>query len=144
MRFSDWENRLADWLRECRGLAFAWGQLDCCTFAAGAVRAMTGDDHMAEFRGHYSSAIGAARALRKYGAASLAATLDGKFAVIEPGLARRGDIVLCDSGGGGGGAAAQALAVVLGADAVGVGQQDGVEGLIRIGRAGWLRAWRVE
>jgi len=139
MRYRDWEGRLADYLRGCRAARFAWGAMDCCTFAAGAVRAMTGEDAMAEFRGHYRTARGSARALRRIGAGTLEATLDAKFTAVPPALARRGDIVMADDGQGGG-----ALGIVLGGHATGIGAQGDHEGLVRLDRASWLRGWRVE
>jgi hypothetical protein len=75
-RKPDWEARLAAYLEPLRLRAFAWGQHDCCTFSAGAVEAMTGVDPMPEFRGRYSTAIGSARALSRFGRGTLDATLD--------------------------------------------------------------------
>jgi hypothetical protein len=63
-RLPDWETRLAAFLEPLRLRAFAWGKHDCCIFTAGAVEAMTGVDAMAEFRGRYSTQIGAKRARR--------------------------------------------------------------------------------
>jgi hypothetical protein len=139
MRFTDWEKRLAAWLRDCAGVPFEWGRHDCCTFCSGAVKAMTGVDRMAEFRGRYATALGAARALKRFGAGTLEATLDGKFAGIAPSLAQRGDIVTADDGVGG-----VALCVVLGPYAAGVGSEAGREGLLRVARADWRRAWRID
>lgn len=139
MRQQDWENRLGAYLRGCRGVPFAWGSHDCTTFAAGAVLALTGADRMGEFRGRYSTPIGARRALRRYGRGTLAKTLTAKFRPIKVSLAQRGDLVLVDDGQGG-----EALAVVLGAFAVGVGRQGQAEGLVRIERADWQRAWKVD
>lgn len=134
-RLPDWEARLAAYLEPLRLRPFAWGAHDCCLFCAGAVEAMTGADPMPEFRGRYSTVIGAERALRRYGAGTLDATLDGKFQTIAASLARRGDIVM--SGG--------LLGICMGPHLVAVGQEGEREGLIRIDRRGWddPRAWRV-
>ncbi len=144
MRFADWESRLGGYLRSCRGVPFAWGSHDCCTFAAGAVLAMTGEDRMEEFRGRYGTARGSVVALRKYGAGTLASTLDGKFEAIEPGFAQRGDLVLCDDGHGG-----AALGLCFGDFAICIGSEGQHEGLIRIERvrdgvAQWRRGWKID
>lgn len=138
MRLPDWEGRLGAYLRACRDMPFAYGRHDCCLFAAGAVIAMTGVDLMGEFRGRYRTARGSIRALRRHGAGTLAATMDGKLEPIAPAFARRGDLVLANYGLGEG-----ALCVVVGREAAAVGAQGEHEGLVTIGRAQWRKAWRV-
>jgi len=134
-RLPDWEARLAAYLEPLRLRPFAWGSHDCCLFTAGAVLAMTGVDPMPEFRGRYSTAIGAERALRRYGAGSLDATLDTKFAGVAPALAHRGDIVM--AGG--------LLGICGGPFLYAVGSEGDREGLIALQRSGWEQplAWRV-
>ncbi len=134
-RKPDWEVRLAAFLEPLRARPFAWGEHDCCTFAAGAVQAMTDVDPMPEFRGRYSTALGSARALRVLGAGTLAATLDGKFEAIDAALAQRGDIIM----------SAGLLGISFGPFLIAVGSEGDREGLIRIDRAAWIeaRAWRV-
>lgn len=135
-RLPDWDARLAAYLEPLRVRAFAWGSHDCCTFTAGAVEAMTGIDPIPEFRGAYTDAIGAARALRTVGQGTLAATLDQKFAAIAPALAQRGDIVM--TGG--------LLGICWGGFVMVVGREGEREGLLRLDRAQWIepRAWRVQ
>jgi len=135
-RKPDWETRLAAYLDPLRLRAFAWGQHDCCTFAAGAVEAMTGVDPMPEFRGHYSTLRGSVRALRSVGRGDLASTLDAKFEAVAASLAQRGDIVMSSG----------LLGVCFGAFLIAVGREGDREGLIRIDRAAWTapRAWRVQ
>ncbi len=134
-RLPDWEARLAAYLEPLRLRAFAWGSHDCCTFAGGAVEVMTGIDPIAEFRGRYSTARGSVRALRKFGAGDLAATLDGKFERVPASLAQRGDIVMSSG----------LLGICLGPFLAAVGAEGDREGLIRIDRAAWVAplAWRV-
>lgn len=135
-RKPDWEARLAAYLEPLRLRAFAWGQHDCCTFSAGAVEAMTGVDPMPEFRGRYSTAIGSARALSRFGRRTLDATLDAKFESVPASLAQRGDIVM--SGG--------LLGICWGAVLFAVGREGEREGLVRIDRRAWVEplAWRVQ
>jgi hypothetical protein len=93
-RFPDWETRLAAYIQACRGKVFAYGKHDCCTFAAGAVRAMTGHDPMAEFRRRYRTAKGSIRALRRIGRGNLEKTIDAKFPVKPVAQAMRGDLAM--------------------------------------------------
>lgn len=135
-RKPDWDTRLAAYLEPLRARPFVWGKHDCCTFTAGAVEAMTGIDPIPEFRGRYTTAIGSARALRRYGAGTLAATLDGKFTRIDPAFAHRGDIIMSSG----------LLGLGWGAFLIAVGSEGDREGLIRIERDRWVDpiAWRVQ
>lgn len=134
-RLPDWEARLRAYLESVRSEPFAWGRHDCCHFAAGAVKAMTGIDPMIEFRGHYATERGAWRALRRYGAGTLSGTLDRKFERVRASLAHRGDIVMT---GGVLGVCAGGFVFVVGAEAE-------REGLVRLDRPQWTGAiaWRV-
>lgn len=134
-RQADWETRLAAYLEPLRLRPFEWGRHDCCTFSAGAVEAMTGVDPMPEFRGRYTTAIGSARALKRYGAGTLEATLDTKFERVPAALAQRGDVIMTEG----------LLGICLGGIAVVVGSAGERDGLLRIPRGSWVepRAWRV-
>lgn len=94
---------------------------------------MTGEDAGVGFRGRYSTAAGAARALRRYGAGTLEATIGSLLGEIQIGFARRGDLVLVDG----------MVGVCVGADAVFIGEADGEPGLVRFPRTAWSRAWAV-
>lgn len=134
-RKPDWEARLAAYLEPLRTRPFCWGVHDCCTFAAGAVEAMTDLDPIPEFRGRYSTAIGSARALRRFGGGTLEATLDAKFDRIDAALCHRGDIVMSSG----------LLGIGWGSFLFAVGSEGQHEGLIRIERGRWVDpvAWRV-
>ncbi|GAA4218607.1 hypothetical protein GCM10022253_19400 [Sphingomonas endophytica] len=132
-RLPDWEQRLHDYVSALEGASFAWGTLDCALFAAGAVRAQTGVDPAADFRDRYRSAAGSVRALRRFGAGTLAATIDARLPGIAPAFARRGDIVM--TGGIAG--------VCLGARALFVGEVDGQPGWVTHARPAWQQAWKV-
>ncbi|MEH3107157.1 MAG: hypothetical protein PGN09_07705 [Sphingomonas fennica] len=137
----DWEERIVRYLEPLRARPYEWAKNDCCTFAAGAVEAMTGVDPMAEFRGRYATARGAVRAIRRIGAGTLPATLDAKFRRIEAALAQRGDVVWIDDG-----SALGSLGLCWGPAMIAVGQQDERVGLIQVPRALWRDpiGWRVE
>lgn len=67
MRKNDWEARLTAYITGMSKSQFEWGVCDCALFTAGAVEALTGADPAAPYRGSYSTAAGAARAIRKAG-----------------------------------------------------------------------------
>lgn len=125
-RKSTWEADLAEYIASVRREPFAWGTHDCCTFSAGAVEAMTGEDPMPEFRGKYSTALGSARALD---GKSLEEVLDEKFEEVPIGFAQRGDLAWFTD----------CVGVVAGGYAWFVGE----EGLERVERSMWDKAWRV-
>lgn len=90
-RLPGWELALEAALRHTQ--PFAWGRADCCLFAADVVRAMTGQDFAARWRGRYASAPGALRFVREAGGLQrLVEALLGPAK--EPLLAHRGDLVL--------------------------------------------------
>lgn len=129
MRKSNWESELSLYISKVREAEFSYGIHDCCTFCAGAVEVMTGQDPMKEFRGKYSSLTGSVKALKKIGEGDLFSTLDQKFEPIPIGKAGRGDLVgLGDSVG-----------IALGKVALFVSDGD----VARISRGEWERAWKV-
>lgn len=125
-RHSAWETKLAEYIADKRGKPFVWGENDCCTFSAGAVEAMTGEDPMPEFRGKYDTALGSARALGKK---SLEEVLDEKFEEVPIGFAQRGDLAWFTD----------CVGVVAGGYAWFVGE----DGLERVERSMWDKAWRI-
>lgn len=132
-RLPDWEQRLHDYVAALEGAPFQWGKLDCALFAAGAVLAQTGVDLAAAFRGRYRTAGGSVRALRRFGAGTLEATIAAALPAIEPAFARRGDIVMADGIAG----------VAVGPRALFVGDVDGAPGWVTLGRSAWSTAWSV-
>lgn len=132
-RLSDWETALGRYLGSVEREPFAFGTHDCALFSANAVLAMTGEDPASEFRGKYRSQAGAVRAVRQAGYDDLAAVMDTKFPTVEIGYAKRGDVVMHDG----------SLGIVMGGFAVFVGGEEGADGLVRVSRAEWERAWSV-
>lgn len=133
MRNQDWEQALSEYLAAAETAVFRWGVMDCALFAAGAVLAMTGQDPAAAYRGRYRSMAGSVRALRTYGAGTLEATIDARFAEKPIGFAQRGDLIMQDD----------RVGICVGADAVFIGQEGEREGLVRVPRAEWRKAWAV-
>lgn len=134
MRREDWPERLLLAVEAAREIPFQWGQHDCALYAADLVLAMTGTDFAAAFRGRYTTAFGAARALLENGAADLAAYATMRLgAPIAPALAQRGDVVVFAAVDG------LALGVVIGGHATAAGPA----GVTSVPRERWLQAWRV-
>lgn len=136
-RLPDWEQRLADFVAGNADRPFEWGAWDCILMACAAVEAMTGVDPAAEYRGRYSDAKGAARALRELGQGTLARTVDAEFEACPVGKAGRGDLVLVDG----------SIGICMGGFGLFVGEvEDGdgiAPGLIRIPRNDFEAAWKV-
>ena len=92
VRRPDWPERLLAYLAEREAMPFAWWINDCCTFARGAVLAMTGADLMADVT-PYRTPEEAGRILR----APLEEFLDQRLTRVPIGLAQRGDVALVKS-----------------------------------------------
>lgn len=87
--------KVADVIRENQGRPFKLGEWDCCIFSADVVLAITGDDKMENFRGHYKSITGYKKILKKMKAKTL---LDATIKVLGEPMANkskawRGDVV---------------------------------------------------
>ncbi|HWA22334.1 MAG TPA: hypothetical protein VG735_08070 [Caulobacterales bacterium] len=130
MRRADWPERLAAYINGREAVAFAWGPNDCCSFAAGAVLALTGDDPMRALRRRYRSARGATRLLNEQ---TLESHLDERFARVGVAMAHRGDVALVEIEG------RPSVAIVEGEMLV----APGLNGLVRVPRGLAVGAWRV-
>jgi hypothetical protein len=102
-----WHTRAFDtFLRERAEMPFAWGSNDCALFAADAILANTGTDIAADFRGKYTTQLGALRTIQEVtggtsvaDAAAYCAVKHGLTEHIHPLMAQRGDLVVIDNGG---------------------------------------------
>lgn len=133
-RLSDWRARLNETIEASRRTPFVWGQSDCAIFAADAIRAVTGEDIAAGYRGTYSDAAGALQALQDAGFADLAEMAVAYLPEVEPIMAQAGDIVALPSPETG-----WTLGVVIGERVIG---RD-LAGLVTIDRSAAQRAFRV-
>lgn len=95
-RHFDWPQRLARFVEQRRNVPFAWGQQDCCTFAADAVMALTGSDPMSDLR-HINTAAAATKLLKRHPLPDLVAERLGP--ITSALLAQRGDVVLIEQEG---------------------------------------------
>jgi Domain of unknown function (DUF6950) len=90
----NWQQCLNDQVTAAIERPFLWGQHDCCTFSGDVVKAMTGIDPMAEYRGAYSDEEGARAALEDIGKGTLYRTLQSIFGgARHASTAGRGDLV---------------------------------------------------
>lgn len=145
IRFEDWHARLGDHIRGASGRPFVWGTRDCCTFACDGILAMTGVDPMADLRGKYATAIGAARALKQFAGGGLVEAAEHIARLLHapetPTLsAARGDCVVADV----------ALPDGMRAPALGLVAMNGRQalfagpvGLTALPLRDCIRAWRV-
>ncbi len=132
-RVPGWPERLAAVIEAARTRPFAWGQHDCCLFAADCIKAMTSLDLAHLWRGTYRDEDGASAQLRRHGYRSIRHLVGFQLAVhgfrrIHPVLAHRGDVVAM---------AWQTVGVMDGARVLAPGK-DGLAGLsIRLARHAW-------
>lgn len=138
-RRSDWETRFNDVIARNSSRSHRYGQWDCLLFVAEVVKAITGKDYGRGHRGKYDSALGAAKHLKQHKADSPERYLDNLFPEKPIGFAQRGDVALVELEG-------QRLpGIVMGDDAAVVGENiEGHEGLFRVPRAYWVKAWAIE
>jgi hypothetical protein len=144
IRYEDWHARLGEHIKAALKRPFSWGAHDCCTFACDGILAMTGVDPMADLRGKYGTAIGAARALKAFAGGGLdeaAQAITGRLYMEEIGplLAQRGDCVLADVDTG----AFRAPALGLVSLSARAALFAGPSGLTEIPLRNCRRAWRV-
>lgn len=128
-RHSIWEQALSDYIESVRDKPFEYGTHDCCCFISGAIESMTGVDPMVEFRGQYDSLKTSIKALRDIGEGDLEKTLDTKFGQVPIANAGRGDVAFFEGCAG----------IVAGRFAWFVDD----DGLHRVPRSYWGKAWRV-
>lgn len=84
-------------LRDRMRTPFQWGVHDCCTFAADAVLALTGQDPAADVRGTYGDEAGATAVLEAAGGLQAAGARAGE--AIAPRAAAVGDVGLVQYAG---------------------------------------------
>lgn len=111
-RVGDWELALYEYVVSVDGEPFEYGTRDCLMFAGGAVSAMTGEDPVADYRGTYSTDIGASKLLHKLADGTVEGLLDLNLPTIPIGFARRGDLALSDG----------SVGIVMGGFAIFIGE----------------------
>jgi len=94
MRLKGWEQRLHKVTVAALMNPFVRGQNDCCTFAADVILALTGVDHVSEFRGTYSDKRGAYKVLSELDCRDVDDLADRYLPNIEVSELQRGDIAM--------------------------------------------------
>lgn len=135
MRKPNWKAELIEFLRDLNGRKFEWGSNDCCLSTFEAVEVMTGVDLVASYRGHYTTALGSKRILKKRGHSDLCSAVSELLGepLENPGLAGQGDVALVNSELG------EALGIVFGHGVYCVGES----GLFLVEFSEIQQAWRV-
>ena len=123
---------LNEYLRSNDGRAYRLGEWDCAIYVFAHVEAQTGVDHIAEYRGLYSTEAEAKKLMKKFDRVATVRTLANKKLgeSIPPAFARTGDIV---SRGG-------SLGILYADRAIFLAESTGYE---RIPRALLDRAWSI-
>lgn len=110
-RQKNWRNRLHEVVEARRRVPFSFESgFDCAIFVADCIAAMTGEDPAADFRGRYSSDIGAMRVIRNAGFANIADLVSSRLDEIAPVRAQVGDVAFIPDESSFGGA----LGIVIG------------------------------
>jgi len=141
-RHPQWDQRLHDCVTANLNKPYEFGRHDCLLWPAAAVRAVTGKDYGRGHRGKYDSIAKAYRYLQGLGFSGPEAFLDSLFDEKPVGFAGRGDLVLCHVD------LAETQQGILPGDVPGVCMGDfalipGENGLLRLPRERWLKAWAV-
>lgn len=134
-RHPQWPERLHELVAEHFDKPYRWGEHDCLLFLGKAIEAVTGEDRHSAHRGEYKSQASAFRRLHKLGHDSPESFLNALLEQKPVGFAQRGDIVMGAEG---------IPMLCLGGFAVCIGDRgDGTEGMFRVPRASWVKAWAV-
>lgn len=134
-RHPQWERRLTALVQRKMRSPYVWGSHDCLIWSADVAKAITGKDHARGHRSKYRSHASAYVYLkRKFGVDSAEALLDNLFDEKPASFAHRGDLVLADDG---------IPAVCMGAFALSVGSEGNHEGLVKVPRSAWVKAWAL-
>lgn len=133
---------LHDFLLSNYKTAFKWGVFDCCLFASSAIQSFTGVDIASEFRGKYTTKLGASKAIKSITGGTTAedavAYVANKHGLVEyqhPLCAKRGDLVVFNN-------SADVIAGIVhltGRHVISVSE----EGLVKLPITSIKRAWSV-
>lgn len=91
-RLPNWRSAFAAEAETYRRQPFEWGTRDCALFAADCIRAMTGEDLAASFRGRYATQGEAERLVFETGYWDLGGLAASLLPEIAPRFARMGDL----------------------------------------------------
>lgn len=97
MRAPDWRIALMQYLADAARAPLRFGTHDCAIFAAGAVKAMTGHDFAAAYRGRYDSLAKGLRLLARDGFADHVALARASLPSVPVATALPGDLAVVPS-----------------------------------------------
>jgi hypothetical protein len=130
-RVPNWEERLNDCVAEWYSREHEWGEADCVMWSADAIHAQTGHDPAKDFRGKYHTEEEALQVIKDQGYLNIAEWMDDLFPRRVRSAAQRGDLILNNEGN---------LGIVW---AGGVALCVGENGMIRVPREDWRKAWCI-
>ena len=130
-RREDWEQRLHAWHRQTLDIPHDWAANNCAFRAAGAIKAMTGEDLARGWRTKVKSKNSFLKLMREQGGNSLEDVADAFLSRTERPL--RGDLVMLDGPNG------DFFGIKVGKTAVGPTQR----GLEHVSMMQMKAAWRV-
>jgi len=87
-----WEVRLDALINEYYFTPFVWGENDCFIFAHDILKAVSGVDVIAPYRGQYKDEESARALLEKHAGGKYEASFSGLERVENPAFAQRGDV----------------------------------------------------
>ena len=96
MKVARWEVHLQALLNRYSALGMVWGETDCAMLCADAVRAQLGYDPAAQYRGTYSTPVGAAKIIKGLGCDCVSEVPAIWLREIAPGAAKVGDVLAFD------------------------------------------------
>ncbi len=134
MRLQNWPSLISAEIKKLQKTPFVWGEKDCCLAVGDIMQTYTGTDYAAEFRGKYKTALGSARALKRYGKGSIRDTMDAKLPSIPVEEACRGDVGLVKTDAG------ESLAIIFSQQAWAMAEH----GMEALPMTDLVCAWRVE
>lgn len=135
-RLHGWRTRLHEAVEARRRVPFSFSAgVDCALFVSDCIEAMTGEDPAADFRGRYTTDIGAMRVIRNAGYANLADLVSSKLEEIAPVRAQVGDVAFIPDESPFGGA----LGIVIGEQVACLH----IDGIGSVPRTLMTRAFRV-
>ena len=71
---------ISEAIEQYEGVAFSYGEIDCCLFVCNVIRDVTGIDYGAPWRGRYSTELGAAKQVKRHrNMAGIASAAFGKL-----------------------------------------------------------------
>lgn len=94
MRLHDWRENFHNLIVECHTKPFEWGEHDCFVgLALPTIKAVLGIDLIDEYRGTYSTALGAMKVIRDRGFDNLGDAIASRFEEIHISHAWAADLV---------------------------------------------------